>query len=670
MQRILSVIFIGVFSIFTAYSQGFNSPNTQSGFFHDTLSFDAPQDSITQADSQPSDWEDDSVIIYKFKRESQVNIPIDTTLEHLQKAIRSEAFGWANLGNYNSAGFDLLFAPKEFKSKSGRNHGLYAPYLIGQNDIFFYETSLPYTDFGFYAIGQNQQEVSLFHTQNVKPFWNISLNLKGNSSDGDFKRQKTQLFSGNINSHYKSPNQKFNNYTSLIYNNNKQNENGGILSYDYLSNGAFNDRQRIPTTIGEESNMGLENSPITHRDREFLFSMLNTYSLGVTDTIYTEDSTSLSLSYTPRLILSHELLWTNYQSLYEDKRPDPSFYSHLVNLPNLSFNDSVYSKRNWQVLDNTFSLSGNFGKGSQQFSFKAGLGMQYQYHKSYSDVGSALKNNLWGSYVLGAIKKEGRSIQDWDIHFNGKLFYTGEEAGNFELKGFLQKGVKDWAILSIHAQQNLQSPAWYQQKNIFNLFEKDNPPLSKESLTQIGGSLFIPKLKLKLFTDQILIDQMITLGADLNYHNHNELVYISQWGAEHQLSLGHFYLNSQINYQEINEHAPIALPKILWKESIGLSAPIFKKALLINTSVDIILYTPFKQASYVPLMNDFIFNHGTTSDAYPIINYHLNFKVKGFRGFVSVHHLQQLWHINQSFVDFYPYRNTYFIFGFNWRLLK
>lgn len=670
MQRLIAFLLLFPLMTLSVQAQGLNPQNRESGTFADPFNLEQEQDSIPNLNSSASDWEEDSVIIYRYSRESQVHVPIDTSIHFLQNVLKSEQFGWANLGNFSSAGFYLLYQPSDFEGKAGRNNNLYAPYLISLKDTYFYETNLPYSDFGFHAIGQNQQQVSFFHTQNIKPYWNISTQLTGNNSEGDFKRQKTQQFSGNINSHYKSPHQKFNNYTTLIYNNNKQNENGGITSYDYLTNSSFTDRQRIPTQIGEESNMGLEISPITHRDRALLLNMHNSYSLGVTDTLYSEDSTSMSLRYTPRLILAHELLWENYQYLYEDRRPEQSFYAPIVDLPNLSYNDSIYSKRNWQVIDNAFSLSGNLGKGSKQFSFKAGLGFKYQLNKSYSDINETSKNNIGGSYVLGQIKKEGFTDQDWDLHLEGKLFYTGEETGNFNLKGTLQKGVKDWATLSISASQYLQSPAWYQQKKIFNLFEFEVPSLSNEGLTQIGGQLIIPRLKLKFYTQQFLIHQMITLDDNWQYKNHNELVPISQIGVHHQLNWGIFYLHSQFNYQEISENAPVSLPKILWKESIGVATYIFKNALLINTSFDVLFYTPFKQATYVPIMNDFIFNHGTTSDAYPILHYNLNFKVKSFRGFVSVQHLQQLWHINQSYVDLYPYRNTYFIFGFNWRLLK
>lgn len=667
--------FIPLFCVVTlcfslASAQGINPSNQSNNFNQQPFDPNNPEDTLNNADTMRTDWSEDSVIIYSYLKNSQVKNELDTSLFSMADDIVSEQFAWAHLGNFNSAGKHLLYQLPEFEGKSGRNEQIYSPYLFDIHRSRFYHTNLPYSEFSFFAIGQNQQQASILHTQNVRPNWNFSFNLMGNSSEGDFIRQKTQQFSGNFTSHYKSPNQRYNSYFSLFFNSNRQNENGGIVSEDYLSQDAFSDRQRIPTNIGEQANLPDDQSPITQKHRDFFFDWTNNYSVGVVDTFYSDDSTSYQLSYTPRLIAEHQFQWRNYQYLYEDKRPNAEFYNPIISLTDLSYNDSIYSKRNWQVIDNQFSLAGNFGKGSKQLKLKGGIGLKNQFYKQYRDIEENTSSSLWGTYVFGNITKEALTRQDWDFNLQAQLFFTGEEAGNFQIKGKLEKGIKEWAHLAIHAHQTLQSPSWYQQKRIFNIFEIDNESLQNEAITNIGGSLKIPKLKLTAFTNQYFIQQMITLQEDWSYTNAEEAVYISQIGIRNQFQTGIFYLHSEGIYQELNDQNIVSLPTFLIKERIGIETYIFKKALLINTGFDVIWYTPFKQSQYVPLLNDFIHTSEKQSSNIPIIHFNLNFKVKGFRGFASVQHLQHLISTNQSFSELYPYRNTYFIFGFNWRLLK
>lgn len=671
MRQLLSFIAIFIFCISINYAQ-ITSPYTTIQDPHDPFNTtdSLMQDSLNMMDSMNLDWVEEEVDIYKYKRNSQKRIQLDTSLFALLDEVSSENFLWANLGNFNTSGYSLLFKTTDFEGKRGDRPHLFQAYSKEKQRNFFYHTNLPYSEFIFNAIGQNQQGVSVLHTQNITPEWNFSFDIGGNSSEGEYNRQKAQNFHGILNSHYKSANQKFNSYFSVFFEQFLQNENGGIISYDYLHNPQFTDRQRIPTQVGELAGGQVEVSSIHNRHRNFILDWTNNYSLGVVDSLYNEDSTDLKLRYTPRLIFEHNITWRNYQYLYNDKRPVAAFYEDVISFGQLSFNDSIYSKNNWQSLDNRFSLAGNLGKGSKQWQFKAGIGLKNQFYKQYSDIDENSLHKLWGTYAFGRIAKEALEENQWDINMDAQLFFTGEEAGNFHIKGALSKGLANWAKIDLYASQSLKSAAWYQQNRVFNSFSLENPSLQEEAITHLGGKLYIPKIKLTAFTDQYLVNNLISLQEDWTYKNLENPIYISQIGIEHKLNLGIFYALSKGIYQELSDTEQINLPRFLINEKLGIEAYIFKKALLINTGLEGIWYSPFKRSEYIPLLNDFIYHSSEKTVNMPILNFYLEFKVKGFRGFARVQQIQQLWTENNSYANFYPYRNTYFIFGFNWRLLQ
>lgn len=638
----------------------------------DPYAFPQDEDSLNIEDSlsieMKSDWEETALEVHRYKKNSNINHPFDTTLNHTHEVNIDEAFGWANIGNYRSTGYYLKYQLEDFEGKRGRNH-LYNPYLFKLKNQYFYDLNQPYTNFSFHSIGQNQQHVSLLHAQNIKPNWNFSFEFMGNGSDGDYSFQKTQQFSGILKSHYTSPKQRYNSYLSLLFNSNKQYENGGIQSLDYLSNPAFKDRKRIPTIIGEGSNRQGPISPISHRHRDFHLEWSNSYSIGVVDTLYNIDSTSYKLTYTPRLIGEHTIHWRYYNYFYEDKQPENFFYDKMADLGNLSFNDTIFAKRDWQTIDNQFSLTGNFGKGDRQFQFKAGVGLKNQIYKQVNDIPQKELKSSWGTYVFGLIRKEAKEANQWDIYADGQLFFSGAEIGNFNAYGRVAKAIKDWAALSIHGSTRLQSPRWDQEFRMFSRFNLENPDLQNESISNLGAALSIPKIKLTAFTEQYLLNNWISLKEDWQYKN-NSTLYINQIGLKHDLKVKAFFLKSEAVYQALSSKEDIDLPEILIKEYIGAEFLMFKKALLVQTGLQAIWYSPFTQSQYVPLLNDFYYN-GTSKTSYmPILHYNLNFKVKSFRAFVSVQHLQQLWSQNIIFSELHPYRNTYFLFGFNWQLLK
>src|SRR5690606_38798519 len=86
---------------------------------------------------------------------------------------------------------------------------------------------------------------------------------------------------------------------------------------------------------------------------------------GVSDTLYNEDSTSVSYRYTPRFTLKHQMQIHLERHIYSDKSPDSVRYAFISEGLTFPLNDSVFGSQNWFFIDNRFSLNGYLGKAGK-----------------------------------------------------------------------------------------------------------------------------------------------------------------------------------------------------------------------------------------------------------------------------------------------------------------
>ncbi|HVE61351.1 MAG TPA: putative porin, partial [Chitinophagaceae bacterium] len=213
------------------------------------------------------------------------------------------------LGNTGTAATSILFAPQQ---QTGWDPGFHAYdlYKWKLEKIRFFNTTRPYTELGYVLGSQSQQIIEILQTQNIKPYWNATLQFRAINNPGFFQNQKTAHNNYLLNSWYQSPNKRYNNYLILLGNKLRAGENGGIKNdIDYLNITQFTERFSVPTKIGAPQpftrNFFGTNIRTGNKYNEFNFLLRQQYDIGQKDSIVT-DSTIIPLFY-PRLRFEHTL---------------------------------------------------------------------------------------------------------------------------------------------------------------------------------------------------------------------------------------------------------------------------------------------------------------------------------------------------------------------------
>ncbi|MBK8145019.1 MAG: hypothetical protein IPK62_08485 [Bacteroidetes bacterium] len=150
---------------------------------------------------------DDKVIISYFSISDSTKRALDSSITTIHRNPLLPSFH-TDLGNTGSASQSLLLSPDMSPSMQ---LGLPAiqPLLFKWNQVKFYNTTRPYTSIYYRNGTKADQIITLFHTQNITPGWNVSADYRKINSPGFYKLQKTNHDNFTLASNYLSPNRRY-----------------------------------------------------------------------------------------------------------------------------------------------------------------------------------------------------------------------------------------------------------------------------------------------------------------------------------------------------------------------------------------------------------------------------------------------------------------------------
>ena len=192
---------------------------------------------------------EDSVTISHYYIDSTRGIKPDSSIAEFTRRFPIPS-DHIYLGNNGSPTRSILFAPE---LKPGWDPGFHAydVYKWKLDKIRFNNSTRPYTELGYMLASRAEQLIEILHTQNIKPYWNISFGYRLVNAPGIFRNQKSNHNNYSFTSWYQSKNKRYNNYLVLLGNKLQAGENGGIQDEAMLDDDDFaKDRYIIPTKLG------------------------------------------------------------------------------------------------------------------------------------------------------------------------------------------------------------------------------------------------------------------------------------------------------------------------------------------------------------------------------------------------------------------------------------
>ncbi|HKB45018.1 MAG TPA: putative porin [Chitinophagaceae bacterium] len=544
------------------------------------------------------------------------------------------------LGNTGNAARSLLFSPN---LTSGFDPGFHAfdVYKWKLERVRFFNTTRPYSELNYMLGSRTEQIIELLHTQNIKPNWNFSFQYRLINSPGFFKNQKTNHNNYLLTSWFQSMNKRYNNYFVLLSNRLQSSENGGIKNDEkYLDDPVYKDRFNIPTNLGGDNdfttNFFSTKIGTGNKYNEFTVLLRQQYDLGKKDSLVT-DSTVIPLFY-PRLRFEHTLQYSQDKYTFQDFVADSAFYKTYYDTAISSAADTFQLKDRWREIVNDFSIY-QFpdAKNLQQF-IKLGLTVQ---NLTGVFSSSSSKKSFYNVFGHAEYRNKTRN-QKWDFEANGKLYFTGLNAGDYQAYISLQRYAgKKMGYLQLGFENANRTPSFiFDSHSSFYLLHTARD-FKKENNTHLFASFYLPFLKFKLSGDYYLLTNYTYISNYYQLQQESSLFNVLRLSLEKTIRLAkHFNWHADVYYQQVIGNAPVNIPVIYTRNRVAYEGNLGFKNLDIALGVEARYHTPYKADGYSPVLGQFFYQDSISiNNNLPNIAAYIHFRIKPFKAFIRVENL-------------------------------
>lgn len=542
------------------------------------------------------------------------------------------------LGNTGNAAKSLLFTPN-FEAAFDPGFHAFDVYKWKLEQVRFFNTTRPYSELNYLLGSRVEQIIEILHTQNIRPNWNFSFGYRLINAPGFFKNQKTNHNNYLVTSRFQSKNLRYTNYVVLLGNKLQSAENGGIQdTADFLNDPIYKDRFNIDTKLGgsDPFSSNFFSTKINTGNKYSLFTALlrQQYDFGKKDSVVT-DSTVIPLFY-PRLRFEHTLQLDQNKYNFLDFVADSLYYKLYYDTTLRKRRDTFLLAERWQTLTNDFSIY-QFpdAKNLNQF-IKLGVLLQ-----TISGELSSGKKTFINTAGHAEYRNKTRN-QLWDIEANGKFFFTGFNAGDYQAHISLQRLLsKKVGYVQLGFENTSRTPSFiYDSRSSFYLSHTVKN-FKKENNTHLFASYFLPSFKLRLTGHYYLVTNYTYFSNYKEPQQEGSLFNVLQIALEKTIKIGkRWNWHTDIYFQQVIGNAPVNVPAIFTCNRIGYEGNLGFKNLDIAFGAEIKYRAPYKADGYSPLLGQFFYQDSLTiKNPLPDIAAYMHFRIRPFKAFVRVENL-------------------------------
>lgn len=562
----------------------------------------------------------------------------DTTLDqnlYYSDPARDPSQPMANLGTVASASHPLLYTPSKVTAFHSGFHE-YDAYNFTLNGFKYFKTNRAISDLYFSSIA-NQQNLTIKtdFTRNFEDGIQLSINYQRFSNQGFYSSQRARTTNFGTGLWYQSSKNKYNLFLTFVSNVNTEEQNGGITT-DTLYGTEFADfRTAIPTNLTDANTR--------YQQRGIRAS--NYYKLTSSDST----NWNLQLQYD----LEYNWNYWNYDDVLTSSTTDTFLYQEYLTDPR--------GARTY-ITDNNLS-QGAYIHGIGPRGYQGKVGIKYDRHRVKHANRDSSINDLSLKYdVKIPFVKSLQLISKGDIGL-------GANAGSFDVDGYVNLNVKEWATLKGGANffrrsiELVEDEFWVTDIKIF-----DND-FSKPFGSTLYGTLNIPKLNTNISIKQTLENNPILWGSNALPYQLDGLLSNTQFNAQIHLSWRGWHIDNYILYQILSEDV-IDLPNYMSTHKIYWDGDVFKKNMNLRIGAQVRLVPEYTAQKFIPVVGRF-HNGGDPLQFYQDIDLFISFKVQSFRMFFQVQNVSDFWNGEKGIdyqVENHPQYDAKLRYGIRWVL--
>lgn len=502
-----------------------------------------------------------------------------------------------------------------------RNHGFQMPFIQPYSYYFFthrdrigYNTGLPFADITYSVSSKKEQQINFFTTQNVSPYFNFGIRLNFFASEGRFLHshnagKMVSAFASYQGSVHRA-------FISLNFNNFAQEENGGMLHNEYMTDSLSDRFLEMAVNLSQATSISDYHDISVLQEWNLLsgFSALDSL-LGDTDRF--------------KLLVGQEFLYSYSARRYRDARPSINslpYYDTYIDT--LSTSDIAVSR----ILSQEF-----FGGINHRFSRfvslggRGGYGYEFE-HSRYNDINFIDPQTDFLSTFFSA-SFMGKAIGGYSWEATNKQYLTGYRSGDAIINAEAAKtAVLFGDTVLFEAGFSVESviPQFFYQHYIGNNISWENK-FAKRNTQTVSGQISDISNRYSLSIYSALHNGYLYFGQDMLPHQYNSPLSELAVSGSVAYSLGNFHFRHNLTWQTTSASSVLSIPTLVTSNSAYFSRYAFSRLLYLAVGFDLSASSRYYAPRYMPATGVFYLQTDNKTGLYPHTDLFVNCKLKRMR---------------------------------------
>ena len=577
---------------------------------------------------------------------------VDTTLSvakqykfNFRRKDNFEYLAFANSGqtiNYLSvqSGPQSILPMPGFRAKI---HQMFQP-----DEVFYYHVPTPLTEMYFKTAFQQGQSTDVLITANLSPRMNYAIAYRGHRSLGHYQHSLSGVSQLRFSSWYENPNRRYRLRLQMANQKIEQQENGGL---DNLSLQNYTDKI---TEFEDRARLSVKFQNATHFFTGKRYLLEQDYAL-----IMTSDSIPL-----PALRLGYRIQTESQRHTFDQQAAVEEF--GILAEGYTTPKDQLHYTSTRHDVYALFEQS----KWGQIEAY--GSALKYSYNNAHTTLDDVVNES--GIAVGG---KLGFSLQDsqWKFHFE-------QSADDNLLGSFAQLTASFPKIVKVHLQGGFRWETYSPRFTLLNYHSSYSSFIWQKSMLKTNRSTFFSSLdvpKLGLFSVSLItLDNYAYFQQNFEKgslfatpEQWDETIHLLKARWDNRISLGVFSLDTNIQFQQLDDNAPIHIPDLLGRSTVSYADEWFRKAAFVQIGATVKYYSSFYADAYSPILSDYVVQDAVKIGGGPLFSAFFNAKIRQTRLYFNAENLGAALNGNNRLAaPDHPYRDFILRFGIVWNFFQ
>ncbi len=589
-----------------------------------------------------------------FSPNGSLHTPVDTSMDGVQRYFP------------NNFPFQLGLANRKLIFQSDPEIGFRTGFdpldLFGYNkeEMRYYHTRTPFTEVFPMFGGKKEQQVKLFHTQNITQQWNIALNMMRIRSEGFYHGQVCTDNNISASTNYLSKNKRYSLLANGFACSVKADENGGIRNDSSFENNLFADKMLLPVNLLNTRSKRLHRGVYVKQSLHFGKSRHGEDpSSGGKENIMKGDSVVSSFIH-PTHSLSYSFYAVEDMFAYTETTPDTNYYENTFFSKKKTLDSTHLS-----TFEHAVSWKSTFlQKITAEISFsQKAMRIAQTKRDSFLATDSLMKDEIIHFELRKRMDSYHATGFYWNVNYN--YITSGSNKGDYSMNLGLIASLKNDKKIFFELLNDYRCVPFIYSNYTSNHFWWRN---TFDKISDLRGKLyyFDPMHKFSFGAEMDQVNGYVYFDSTFTPRQFDSTINIYSAFIQKNFRLGHFHFNTKVVWQNTKSDV-IHLPQFVTNHSLYYQGRWFRKVTDIQLGIDIAYCTSYYGDAYMPALGQYYLQDKKMIGNYPFIDFFFNMKVRHAVFLIKFDHANAGFSgSNYYLAPHMPGPDMTFNFGFRW----